>query len=304
MKRVLSITAALLLAAIIITPAMGYTIQAGAPSNYTISSGPVANYSVSMGTPAQDLNYTQAVSVNAVQPAVTVQPTHYSFTTLGSTGYSMQVQSGATSVANQGYTTAPSVARLGSVAQSQAVPVTSAPAAAMAAAAAAPTATPAPAAQPAAPVEAPAAAPAPAVQPAAPAEAPTLSISGAAFDDSEGNGAKEANEAGLAGWMIDLEQPADTIIANATTAADGSFSFSGLKPGDFVVSEVVPSGWNVISPAGGKFNVNLTTTDVTGLDFANAKMTAPAAETNATAPAAAMNATAPVATGNATAPVA
>jgi len=294
MKRVLSITAALLLAAIIITPAMGYTIQAGAPSNYTISSGPVANYSVSMGTPAQDLNYTQAVSVNAVQPAVTVQPTHYSFTTLGSTGYSMQVQSGATSVANQGYTTAPSVARLGSVAQSQAVPVTSAPAAAMAAAAAA---------QPAAPVEAPAAAPAPAVQPAAPAEAPTLSISGMAFEDTEGNGVKEANEAGLAGWMIDLEQPADTIIANATTAADGSFSFSGLKPGDFVVSEVVPSGWNVISPAGGKFNVNLTTTDVTGLDFANAKMTAPA-ETNATAPAAAMNATAPVATGNATAPVA
>ncbi|MGA9100089.1 MAG: hypothetical protein WB392_14280, partial [Methanotrichaceae archaeon] len=53
----------------------------------------------------------------------------------------------------------------------------------------------------------------------------------------------------------------------------------------YVVAEVLPTGWSMVTPADGKYTVNLTK-DTTGLDFANKKMPAENVTTsNATAPA-------------------
>ena len=78
------------------------------------------------------------------------------------------------------------------------------------------------------------------------------------------------------GWTINLEQPAGTVIQTKTTAADGSYSFTGLAPGTYVIREVQQPGWTARAPAGGKHTVTLdaTTTSATGRDFGNSTSSA------------------------------
>ena len=54
------------------------------------------------------------------------------------------------------------------------------------------------------------------------------SISGVKYNDLNGNGARDPGEPGMDGWTINLEQPEGTVIQTKTTAADGSYSFTGL----------------------------------------------------------------------------
>ena len=263
MKSVLPIST-LLLAAILLTPAMGYTIQVQNPNNYSISVGPHASFSIGSGTPAHELNYTEAAAPYAVPlpPTVTVTKTPYTFTTLGPVSYSISTPTTQAAEA-LGPKTAPHVAKLGSMNQiqqaAQAAPTTQAATVA---------------------AETPAATTPAAVPAAAPA---TYSISGTVFDDAEGNGAREA---GLAGWTVDLTGAAQKSV---TTAADGSYAFANLAAGSYTVTEVVPSGWKAVSPASGAYSISLTKANVTGKDFGNQMIAVP--EGNVTAPVA--NATAP-----------
>ena len=96
-------------------------------------------------------------------------------------------------------------------------------------------------------------------------------ISGVKYNDLNANSARDPGEPGLDGWTINLEQPAGTVIQTKTTAADGSYSFTGLAPGTYVISEVQQTGWTQKAPAGGKYTVTLdtTTTSATGKDFGN-----------------------------------
>ena len=97
------------------------------------------------------------------------------------------------------------------------------------------------------------------------------SISGVKYNDLNGNGVRDAGEPGLAGWTINLEQPAGTIIQTKSTAADGSYIFTSLAAGTYAVSEVLQTGWTQKAPAGGKHTVILdaATTSATGKDFGN-----------------------------------
>jgi hypothetical protein len=261
MKSVLPIST-LLLAAILLTPATGYTIQVQNPNNYSISVGPHANFSIGSGTPAHELNYTEAAAPCAVQPAVIVTKTPYSFTTLGSVSYSISTPT-TQGVEALGPQTVPNVAKLGSMNQVQQVAQTAPTTQAATAVAETPAA--------ATPAAAPAAVPA------------TYSISGTVFGDAEGNGAKEV---GLAGWTVDLTGAAQKSV---TTAADGSYAFANLAAGSYTVTAVVPSGWKAVSPASGSYSISVTKANVTGKDFGNQMITVP--EGNVTAPAA--NVTAP-----------
>ena len=107
------------------------------------------------------------------------------------------------------------------------------------------------------------------VTPTAPVEEPAFSIMGKVFDDANGNGAIDENETGLAGWTVSLEQPVGTVIANQTTAEDGSYAFMGLSVGEYAVSEIVQMGWTLVSPADGKYVVTVTNMTIANLDFAN-----------------------------------
>lgn len=98
------------------------------------------------------------------------------------------------------------------------------------------------------------------------------SISGQKFDDTNGNGVKDAGEPGLAGWTIFLDSNSDGIYQAATEAATvtdpaGNYSFFGLAPGVYSVREVAQSGWvqTTVNLLVGVSGVR----DVTGVNFGN-----------------------------------
>ena len=99
-------------------------------------------------------------------------------------------------------------------------------------------------------------------------KAVTFSISGKKFNDLNANGINDG-EPGLAGWTINLEQPAGKVIKTVITAADGSYKFENLTPGDYVLSEVAQKGWTQTAPSSGSYSVSLKDADVTGKDFGN-----------------------------------
>jgi protocatechuate 3,4-dioxygenase beta subunit len=72
-------------------------------------------------------------------------------------------------------------------------------------------------------------------------------ISGTKFLDLTGNGFS-SDDTGLGGVTIQLLQNGK-VIATTTTAADGTYSFTGLTPGLYQVQEVVPNGYVRTGPA-------------------------------------------------------
>lgn len=83
----------------------------------------------------------------------------------------------------------------------------------------------------------------------------------------------EFTEPGLAGWTIFLDLDDDRALGvgepSTITAADGSYSFIGLPPNDYEVTEILPAGWDVPS----RFDIRQTASVVARQqvvqDFAN-----------------------------------
>ena len=96
------------------------------------------------------------------------------------------------------------------------------------------------------------------------------SIAGVKFNDANGNGVRDAGEAGMAGVSIQLKAPSGQTLL-ATTDANGAFSFTGLAAGAYVLSEIVPAGFTQTAPpAPGLISVTLTAgQNATGLLFGN-----------------------------------
>lgn len=99
-------------------------------------------------------------------------------------------------------------------------------------------------------------------------------IQGLKFEDLNRNGAKAANEPGLAGWTIMVTgtdgsgNPVNPPAA--TTAADGTYSFADLPPGSYTISEVQQTDWSQTAPTGGTHSVTLTSGQTaTGKNFGN-----------------------------------
>ncbi len=68
-------------------------------------------------------------------------------------------------------------------------------------------------------------------------------IEGLKFQDLDGDGVLDEGESGLQGVRITLQGIGGTgAFAETTTGEDGTFSFDGLLPGDYTVSETVPAG--------------------------------------------------------------
>jgi uncharacterized repeat protein (TIGR01451 family) len=100
------------------------------------------------------------------------------------------------------------------------------------------------------------------------------SVSGTKFDDANANGVRNAGEAGLSGWTIQLMRvvgPVETLYAQTITGADGGYSFADVLPGVYKVYEVQQSGWfNTVHPVG-TFTVSNGST-ISGLDFGNVQV--------------------------------
>jgi hypothetical protein len=292
MRKILAITVALMIAAIVLSPVMGYTIQSAGNQSYTVQSEKTnytlqsekANYTVTAGTPGHALTPDMLPGRTTPNAAVQVTKVPYSFKPGGAVPYSMQLGSGAQATIGgiQTPQTGETPARLGEGAP--AVEPTVEPVVTQPAVSEVPPVNETPAVVDMPPVnETPAVVEVPPVNetpavvdmppvnetPAVPVEEPRFSIMGKVFDDANGNGAVDENETGLAAWTVSLEQPAGIIIANQTTAEDGSYAFMGLSAGEYAVSEVVQMGWTLVSPADGRYVVTITNMTIANLDFAN-----------------------------------
>jgi hypothetical protein len=281
MRKVLAVITAVVLAAIVFAPAMGYTISNQGKTNYTINSQRV-NYSIGSGTPAHETVYSEEMAEHYPTYSISSTPTPYSVKMGGMTKYSIKPESNPTKIeALGGYkaTLLGTAEKLGNGLVLPKEPENKTEQA---------SAQPAPAAKPVASnvmdltkpenvakpnATAPAnttktnvSAPANVTVPApAPVEVKS-SIMGKVADE---------NKTGLADVKVNLEQPAKTVIANATTSKDGSYSFPGLMSGDYVVAEVLPANWTAVTPTEGMANVTLKDKDMT-VDFVNKMMPAPA----------------------------
>jgi hypothetical protein len=270
MRKVLAITVALMIAAMVLTPALGYTDQSAGNQSYTITSSGRVPYSISSGVPAHNLTQEMVASKYSIKaPAVQGSRVPYSFQQGRAVPYSMKLV-GVSNALPEGYQTTKEAETLGMVNKAEevteqiGVPPVSA------------TETPAPNETAATNLTA-----------VTPAEQPKFSITGVVFDDLEGNGVMDGNEAGLANWTVNLEQPAGTVVQSATTTMDGKFAFTDLAAGEYTVSEVMQMGWNLIAPADNKFTVTVTNASVSDLAFANqmVPVEVPAVPENVTTPA-------------------
>jgi len=103
----------------------------------------------------------------------------------------------------------------------------------------------------------------------------SCSISGRKFDDANGSGVDEASKPGLEGWTIQLLDSSGTkLLQTTTTGSGGSYSFTGVSPGTYVIREVGQAGWSCDYPgtaASCQYSVTLNAANInsTGNDFGN-----------------------------------
>jgi hypothetical protein len=294
MRKVLAVITALMLAAIVFVPAMGYTIGPQGKTNYTINSAERVNYTIGSGIPAHEMVYSEEVAEHNPTYSITSTPMPYSFKLGAMAKYSINTGINATKnvLVLGGYKssalgtsemvgkglilpTEPENATEQAVAPA-AKPVasnvidltkgegniikTNATANVTATNATANvTATNATANVTATNATANVTVPAPV--------AAKLSIKGMVKDE---------NQTGLAGWKIELATSKHELIANTNTSANGNYSFSDLNPGNYIVTEVLPTGWTAVTSGDNQYGITLKDKEIIQ-DFVNKK-------TNTTAP--------------------
>lgn len=93
-------------------------------------------------------------------------------------------------------------------------------------------------------------------------------IHGEKWHDLDGDGIKDPDEPGLPDWTILLKDENGVVISTVTDA-DGNYSFTGLLPGTYMVSEAFQTGWTQTHPALGSYTVTLAAEEVENIDFGN-----------------------------------
>lgn len=74
------------------------------------------------------------------------------------------------------------------------------------------------------------------------------SLTGIVFKDVNENGTRDAGDTGLGGVTLTLRDGSGTVVATTITAADGSYSFTGLPAGNYTIEETQPNGYGSSSP--------------------------------------------------------
>ncbi|MGQ9703621.1 MAG: SdrD B-like domain-containing protein [Actinomycetota bacterium] len=77
-----------------------------------------------------------------------------------------------------------------------------------------------------------------------------LYINGHKWEDIDQDGTHDAGEPAVPGVTVELWRDGEKV-AETITGEDGSYSFSGLLPGDYTVREVLPAGWFPVNPGDG-----------------------------------------------------
>ncbi|MHB1558117.1 MAG: SdrD B-like domain-containing protein, partial [Isosphaeraceae bacterium] len=62
-----------------------------------------------------------------------------------------------------------------------------------------------------------------------------ITLGGEVFNDLPGSGTLGSGDTGLSGWTVDLLDASNNPITSTTTAADGTYAFTGIGPGTYIV---------------------------------------------------------------------
>lgn len=83
----------------------------------------------------------------------------------------------------------------------------------------------------------------------------TVTLSGVKYKDANADGDKNAGEGGIGGFTFELWRASEynvagkTAIASTSSASDGTYSFTGVQVGSYVIDEVsIPTGWAQTEP--------------------------------------------------------
>jgi uncharacterized repeat protein (TIGR01451 family) len=100
------------------------------------------------------------------------------------------------------------------------------------------------------------------------------SVSGTKFHDLNANGVRDGGEGGLGGWTFYVDYNGNGALdagePSAVSAADGSWTIGGIKPGSYAVREVGQAGWSCSFPASCEHDLTFNSNDAkTGADFGN-----------------------------------
>ncbi len=94
-------------------------------------------------------------------------------------------------------------------------------------------------------------------------------FSGCKFLDKNGNGAWDSGEPTIPGWKIDLKKN-DEIVMSEITGLDGCYSFEGVMPGTYTISEAQVEGYRQTFPENGSYQISCGFNDDRNhLDFGN-----------------------------------
>jgi hypothetical protein len=98
-------------------------------------------------------------------------------------------------------------------------------------------------------------------------------VSGRLFDDVNGNGARDAGEGPLAGWVVFLDRNRNGVRdageLSRTTDAAGNYAFNDLTPGTYHIAQETPAGYAQTSPglrgasSGSSFDIDVVFPDTT-----------------------------------------
>ena len=94
-------------------------------------------------------------------------------------------------------------------------------------------------------------------------------IAGTIFSDDNFDGVQDSQEAGLNGIQVQLFDSSGNIAGTDTTDTSGSYEFSNLAPGPYVVSQVGQSGFVQTSPTFATQTTATTDNFQSGVDFDN-----------------------------------
>jgi hypothetical protein len=87
------------------------------------------------------------------------------------------------------------------------------------------------------------------------------SVSGTVVNDANGNGVRDLGEAGVGGIQVYADLNGNGALdagePSTTSAADGSYTVAGLKPGGYVIRHVLPQGPTCTGPANCNYNLVL-----------------------------------------------
>ncbi|NUQ23123.1 MAG: SBBP repeat-containing protein [Saprospiraceae bacterium] len=85
----------------------------------------------------------------------------------------------------------------------------------------------------------------------------------------ECNGLAYNDQTPIAGWTIQLLNSMGTIIGEQVTGADGSYAFTDLPLGQYIVKEIAQPGWTPNVPASGQLAVTLAASELRVVNFGN-----------------------------------